>query len=109
MNRYDLLCSWIEMVCGENEKCQEVISTTIHLLPAILNYCELKTSRGWRRAAFRPIFEAGSGLSTDVVAEEGSWFRSLTMVAVYTREGVSIEVGQSLEGNDVATLSGSKR
>ena len=42
--------------------------------------------------------------SIDFVADElqgGSRFRALTMVDIYTREGVAIEVGQSLKGDDV--------
>ena len=33
--------------------------------------------------------------------QDGSRFRSLTIVDVYTREAVAIEVGQSLKGDDV--------
>ena len=42
--------------------------------------------------------------STDFVADQlqdGSRFRSLTIVDVYTREAVAIEVGQSLKDDDV--------
>ncbi len=42
--------------------------------------------------------------SIDFVADQlqdGTRFRSLTMVDIYTREGVAIEVGQSLKGDDV--------
>ena len=33
--------------------------------------------------------------------QDGTRFRSLTIVDVYTREAVAIEVGQSLKGDDV--------
>ncbi|HEU5340213.1 hypothetical protein [Edaphobacter sp.] len=33
--------------------------------------------------------------------QDGTKFRSLTIVDVYTREAVAIEVGQSLKGDDV--------
>jgi putative transposase len=33
--------------------------------------------------------------------QNGARFRSLTIVDVYTREAVAIEVGQSLKGDDV--------
>jgi putative transposase len=42
--------------------------------------------------------------SIDFVADQlqdGTRFRSLTMVDIYTREAVAIEVGQSLKGDDV--------
>jgi putative transposase len=42
--------------------------------------------------------------SMDFVADQlqdGSRFRSLTIVDVFTREAVAVEVGQSLKGNDV--------
>jgi putative transposase len=42
--------------------------------------------------------------SIDFVADQlqdGTRFRSLTMVDIYTREGIAIEVGQSLKGDDV--------
>ncbi len=42
--------------------------------------------------------------SMDFVADQlqdGTRFRSLTIVDVYTREAVAIEVGQSLKGDDV--------
>jgi hypothetical protein len=115
MNCCDLLCSWIEIVCGENGRCQgdnfhfDSVSSAIFELLRTEDFTELARSSP---QAIRNIFEAGSGLSADFVADqqqEGGRFRSLTMVGVNTREAVAIEVGQSLKGNDVATLSGSKR
>ena len=45
--------------------------------------------------------------SIDFVADQlqdGTRFRALTMLDVYTREGVAIEVGQRLKGDDVVRV-----
>jgi transposase InsO family protein len=36
--------------------------------------------------------------------QDGTHFRSLTIVDVFTREAVGIEVGQSLKGDDVVRI-----
>ena len=45
--------------------------------------------------------------SLDFVADQladGRWFRSLTVVDVYTRESLAIEPGQNLKGEDVVRV-----
>jgi putative transposase len=45
--------------------------------------------------------------SVDFVADQlhdGTHFRGLTMLDVYTREGVAMEAGQSLKGEDVVRV-----
>jgi transposase InsO family protein len=105
------------MVCGKNGKCQGAIFTMIHQLAPFMNYYELNTSQNRRRAALRQ--SVTSSIKTMFQVEptgqdqpwsvefkadqlqEGIRFCSLTMVDVYTREAVAIEVGQSLKGDDV--------
>ena len=56
-----------------------------------------------RKERFKPS-APNQAWSMDFVADQlqdGSRFRSLTIVDVYTREAVAIEVGQSLKGDDV--------
>src|SRR5580704_7089447 len=46
--------------------------------------------------------------SIDFVADQlqdGRRFRALTVVDIFTREGVAIEVGQSLKGDDIVSVA----
>ena len=59
-----------------------------------------------RRERFRPT-EADQVWSLDFVADQladGRRFRALTILDVFTREGLAIEVGQSLKGADVVRV-----
>jgi putative transposase len=49
--------------------------------------------------------------SLDFVADrlqDGTRFRALTILDVYTREGVAIHTGQSLKGEDVVRVLGKR-
>ena len=51
--------------------------------------------------------EANQAWSLDFVADqltEGQRFRALTIVDVFTRESLAIEVGQALKGTDVVNV-----
>lgn len=77
--------------------------------------CLQRMKPAGKRKAARPRAEKlkttapDQAWSMDFVADQfqdGTRFRSLTVVDVYTREAVAIEVGQSLKGDDVVrTLS----
>ena len=67
--------------------------------------------RQLRRERFRPT-APNQVWGLDFVADQladGRRFRALTVLDIFTREGVAIEVGQSLKGDDVVrTLNRSK-
>jgi putative transposase len=59
-----------------------------------------------REERFKPAAQ-NQAWSMDFVADQlqdGTRFRSLTVVDVFTREAVAIEVGQSLKGDDVVRI-----